>query len=158
MTKTCFTCKEVKPRTEFGVHARSKDGLRGQCLVCRTAYVVAWRKENIEAVRATARKFARKNSDKRKSYLRAYNTGFTDEHFKAKCQEQGGACAICGTPLETLPSKAVHADHDHKTGQTRGVLCRHCNRGLGGFLDSPDLLERAAEYLRQYIKTEELLK
>jgi hypothetical protein len=50
-------------------------------------------------------------------------------------------CVICGTE-ETLV-----VDHDHKTGQVRGMLCNHCNRGLGHFRDDPTLLEFAAQYL-----------
>ena len=50
-------------------------------------------------------------------------------------------CVICGTPGELV------VDHDHTTGKVRGLLCSHCNRGLGHFRDSPMLLEFAAQYL-----------
>ena len=50
-------------------------------------------------------------------------------------------CVICG---DTGP---LVVDHDHKTGQIRGLLCNHCNRGLGHFRDSPELLEFARMYL-----------
>ena len=44
-------------------------------------------------------------------------------------EEQGGVCLLCGVP-PTTKFPAV-ADHDHTTGQLRGVLCRGCNSGAG---------------------------
>jgi hypothetical protein len=39
-------------------------------------------------------------------------------------------------------------DHDHETKHVRGLLCANCNTALGKFHDNPDLLYRAADYLR----------
>ena len=50
-------------------------------------------------------------------------------------------CVICGV------EDALVVDHDHITGKVRGMLCNHCNRGLGHFRDDPMLLEFAAQYL-----------
>lgn len=50
-------------------------------------------------------------------------------------------CVICGS------SESLVVDHCHTTGKVRGMLCGHCNRGLGHFRDDPTLLEFAAQYL-----------
>jgi hypothetical protein len=50
-------------------------------------------------------------------------------------------CVICGSEEKLV------VDHDHATGKIRGMLCNHCNRGLGHFKDSPMLLECASQYL-----------
>lgn len=62
-----------------------------------------------------------------------------------RLESQG--CAICGTLEWPGHHGSAHIDHDHKTGEFRGILCMECNTGIGKFKDSPDLLRRAIEYL-----------
>jgi hypothetical protein len=57
---------------------------------------------------------------------------------------QEGHCAICGDAPPDHPT----LDHDHRTGGYRGVLCNGCNAGLGFFCDSPELLQKAIQYLQ----------
>lgn len=81
----------------------------------------------------------------RATYRNGINRGkfrnvISDSHLldiKASVTE----CVICGS-VEPLV-----VDHDHITGAVRGMLCNHCNRGLGHFRDDPMLLEFAAQYL-----------
>lgn len=60
-------------------------------------------------------------------------------------------CMICGKTHE----KIVY-DHDHKTGDFRGWICDSCNISLGRMGDDPNILERAAKYLRGEILNEYL--
>ncbi len=45
-------------------------------------------------------------------------------------------------------SKGLCVDHDHKTGEIRGLLCDSCNNGLGRFKDNPEILASALSYLQ----------
>lgn len=60
---------------------------------------------------------------------------------------QGGKCAICDDPIQ-LMAKKTHIDHDHESGQVRGILCLGCNLGLGHFRDDPQRLQKAITYLQ----------
>ncbi len=60
---------------------------------------------------------------------------------------QDGVCALCRRPPRT---RRLDRDHDHRTGNYRGLLCARCNRALGlveryGF--RAEWLERAARYV-----------
>lgn len=64
----------------------------------------------------------------------------------ALIEAQQNKCAICSYEFGRKTGD-VHVDHDHKTGEVRGLLCSPCNRGLGWFKDKPVVLNRAALYL-----------
>ena len=64
-------------------------------------------------------------------------------------ESQNGICAICGN-LETIQKSHLSVDHDHKTNKVRGLLCRECNRALGGFKDNRILLQSAINYLLKH--------
>ncbi|MGL4178298.1 MAG: endonuclease VII domain-containing protein [Dermatophilaceae bacterium] len=60
---------------------------------------------------------------------------------------QQGRCYIC----QRRPgAKRLAVDHDHATGEVRGLLCRGCNRDVLGHLREDRLaLARALEYLEE---------
>ena len=68
--------------------------------------------------------------------------------------EQDGVCAICLQPETLLHQngnvRRLVVDHNHETDEVRALLCTKCNLMVGNSLDNPELLERAAEYLRRF--------
>lgn len=68
----------------------------------------------------------------------------TVTEYETMFEAQGGRCAICRS---TPDSKRLAVDHDHQTGQIRGLLCANCNRALGLMKDNVDRLAAAIEYL-----------
>lgn len=52
-------------------------------------------------------------------------------------------CEICGR------QRALEVDHDHDTGAVRGLLCGRCNKAIGMFKDSEELMRKAIEYLQR---------
>ena len=102
--------------------------------------------------RATAMKWYYNNKEKyqtyyynhrRKAHLRhAY--GITIEEYNALFIKQNGVCAICHNSPN---GKSLHVDHDHNTGEIRGLLCWKCNAMLGNAGDSIKTFESAVQYL-----------
>ena len=73
--------------------------------------------------------------------------GISDAERAVRLAAQDGRCLICQEVTDRLV-----IDHSHEWGHVRGLLCRHCNAGLGFFRDNPDALARAAKYVRRYLK------
>lgn len=61
-------------------------------------------------------------------------------------EAQGGKCAIC--LKATGAHKKLAVDHDHDTGEIRGLLCVLCNRYLLGYAGEMTL-RRALHYLQE---------
>lgn len=74
--------------------------------------------------------------------------GVTEAEYDLLYRSQGGRCAICRRA--TGKARRLAVDHNHKTGEVRGLLCKPCNSyGIGMFArDEPEIFDRAAEYLR----------
>lgn len=85
------------------------------------------------------------------------NYGLTSKAWNEMFAGQGNVCAICSTDS---PGGAGHwhTDHDHISGNVRGILCDQCNKGLGNFKDSVEFLTSASIYLLQHENTNTLNK
>lgn len=77
------------------------------------------------------------------SVLKTYK--MTASTYDELLRLQGGRCAIC----RAVPrSKRMAVDHDHETGENRGLLCSRCNHDLlGAAHDRVEILLAAVAYL-----------
>ena len=69
--------------------------------------------------------------------------GISIDEYEQMFTVQNGRCKVC----KDRPARGLFVDHCHTTGEVRGLLCHHCNTGIGLFSDSPELLYRAIVYL-----------
>ena len=131
ISKQCSTCGEHKALDQFGKMKTSKDGLRGQCNPCRNKKKYEWKSLNKDIVR---------NSILKGTY------GISLDDYNAMLERQSGKCAICKTTDPGRRNKFC-VDHNHRTGEVRGLLCEECNLGIGKLKDDPEILRKAATYL-----------
>lgn len=106
--------------------------------------------EFVEKAREYSRRYynSRKGRDQRKRQHLRRVYGLTVEQYEAIIEHQGGVCAIClGDPTPTRQGHLFHVDHDHETGEVRGILCQACNHLLGWSRDDVSVLEAAIVYL-----------
>jgi hypothetical protein len=110
----------------------------------------AYRAARAEETNAKLRKRYATDPDYRERRLaydrkrRLKQHGLSDADYQALLLRQGGVCGIC----KRKPGKRrLCVDHDHETGQVRGLLCGRCNSGLGFYGDDARLTRRAAAYL-----------
>ena len=78
---------------------------------------------------------------------RNYKYNVTKEFLIELYNKQEGKCAICGEEPKT--KRGLHIDHNHETGQVRGLLCHGCNVALGSFKENLDVIANAIKYLKE---------
>jgi hypothetical protein len=103
-------------------------------------------------------KYKQKNSwlsrtpQKRLEQHLKYKYGVTHAEFLQQWDAQQGCCAICKDALPDLMTydnrrRGYAIDHNHETGEFRGILCTSCNSMLGMAKDSIEVLREAIKYL-----------
>jgi len=124
--KRCTSCKQLLPLDRF-YWARDKRRPEGQT-----------RKQGrcIQCCKTDARWAQLQNK-----------YGILKQDYIALHEAQNGRCAICGSDKPAKGQVFLHVDHNHDTGEVRGLLCAKCNIGIGHLNEDPDLLIAAALYL-----------
>lgn len=166
--KICITCNVPKPLSDFFNQKRNKDGKFAECKICCDKRNKKWQLANPEKYKAVMKHQREKHKTrylakqrqtyhatdpvtryKKKTYYRLRGYGLTQIQYDSIFLGQNGLCAICNKPPDGERWKKLCIDHDHSTGQVRGLLCSTCNTALGKFQDSQELLQKAIDYLKQ---------
>jgi hypothetical protein len=112
-------------------------------------------KENKDKRKARSKRYRDNNPIKsRLSVWKSRGIKITVEDYKKIYKDQEGCCYICGVPEEKLKNKLC-LDHNHKTGNPRGLLCHKCNSMIGfiergyevDFRDPIPILKNAISYI-----------
>lgn len=151
------TCNECSSAIQRNWYSRNKEKARKQA---KKRYES--NKDQISAKRkVTRKKNAAKIKEQRKldyqnnkdihrerSWKRAGIKNMTVSRYNELFKSQKGCCAICATKQDDL-KRSLCVDHNHSTGEVRGLLCDACNRALGYLKDSTDLLSKCINYLNK---------
>ena len=129
-------------------------------------YQRQWKAENREHYLESLKDWRRRNPDyeknrgrvrtresRRKEWLKA-KYGLTVQQYLEMAEAQGQKCPLCERVCAKSESResGLHVDHDHVTGEIRGLLCGQCNKVLGKLGDSLEGVERFAARVRSYLE------
>ena len=110
---------------------------------------IEYRNKNRERISKRAKEYRKNNKEsiRNKKLIKKFGIGVDEYNLLLESQDYG--CAICGSKeTGSHHTKYFSVDHDHKTGKVRGLLCFHCNTGIGSLQDDPNLLSKALDYLK----------
>lgn len=133
----CYVCKETKSLIEFSADRTRPNGRMSRCKKCNNKRI----KEYHKTPRGRARY---------RRYMLKRSYGLSVEQYEQMIRNQDGLCAICKESPKNKQRKQFYVDHNHETGNIRGLLCGTCNSAIGLMQENPDSLRRAAEYLEKY--------
>lgn len=143
LERKCYSCRLVKPASEFNKNRFNRGGLRYSCKEC-----------DIQS----RKKYKDKNG-LRLAHLRLKRLyGISLDHFIFLREKQSNRCAICdstGNDNERTLKTSLVVDHCHKTGLVRALLCHQCNQALGLLRESQRIMESAINYIKEFSSGDE---
>lgn len=105
------------------------------CKSCTKEYMEAWSERN-----PGVKEFHFRNSRLRREF------GITVKEYDEMLEQQNSKCALCDKDRED-EDRNFAVDHNHSTGEIRGLLCRDCNYRLVGKFEDSNFLRKMADYL-----------
>ncbi len=150
MKKCCTKCGKEYPVTleYFYKSTKGKNGFTSWCRICYKEAAKIFREKHPELYKKYREtyKTTPKSRKTKKNYELRRRFNITLEQYDKMFEEQNGVCAVCGLPEIT---KRLAVDHNHDTGEIRGLLCDRCNFTLGLVSENVDTLQNAINYLQE---------
>lgn len=146
MTKTCTACHAKKEVSEFYKHPRGRYGVMSVCKICNTIAHRRWLLSKPEKGKQYS-KTQEAKPHRRERNWKAHGVDLKYEDYIILLMRQDHRCAICYRSEEIL-KRRLCVDHDHLTGEVRGLLCIRCNQALS-LVENPVLLKNAIKYLKK---------
>ena len=78
--------------------------------------------------------------------------GITLDQYEEYQKNQKNTCAICGkeeTATNQYGIKKLAVDHNHLTGEVRGLLCAKCNMALGLLNEDITIMSKMITYISE---------
>lgn len=135
--RKCCSCKETKSIKLFKRDPNIHGGYGYICKQCHN-------------LREKTKGFARRHAShmkERAKKTKCHNLSL--DQYNKMLLEQDGKCAACKQE-STENDSSLAIDHDHMTGEIRGLLCRTCNLALGLLKDDPSRIAGLLEYIQYY--------
>lgn len=123
-------------------------GVVKPCKDCVTAGRALTRPAPFPGPRCATDHRAFKKAQKERNHDRMVQTvyGLAPGDYERLLAAQGGTCAVDGCRANGK-SKKLAVDHDHSTGEVRGLLCGRHNQLIGYHRDDPESFRSIAAYL-----------
>jgi len=117
---------------------------------CGQCYRREYRVTHADQLKKYNAKYAKKiDSETAHGYKIKQIHGVTKEQYKTLLLKQDSKCAICFVDQSAL-KRRLAVDHNHITGQIRGLLCSNCNTAIGSLKERSLSLISALNYLEDY--------
>ncbi len=151
MIKKCNHCKQDKDFDCFHKSSSSKDGLTN---ICKECISIKGKKNHLKNRDRNNKRHLEnyyKNRDKHRNIYLKKRYNITLEIFYQMIQNQENRCAGCGKLFqEDYYALSPVVDHDHETGEVRGILHWSCNTILGSVKEDINVLDGLALYLKKH--------
>ena len=128
-----------------------KENRKERIRLRKKEYRRKWNKANPVRAREVIRNWRQANPERHRNTARKANLkmyyNLTMEEYNGILSRQENKCAGCG--INTPGGRGWVVDHCHKTRKIRGILCNHCNLGIGHAKDNIAILEKWIAYLQR---------